>query len=710
MATFPISYLRDDFEDNAIAAAWTKTQTGSATGAETSGQAKFTLPSSTAGSHQALYTSNANYDLTGDAANVSVGTMVATGVAATAYILQLFVDALNGYQWIQLSGTLKAQKVVAGVTTDLFTVAWSSSTHKYLRIRESGGTVFFDTSTSASAGASWTNRASVTVSGNVAVTALFVQFGASCGNIASPGSLQLDMFNLVLPAPTRTWRWTDADWQISNRLRPITLASTGNKQGVIVTAAGKDSSGNLIGTLRYFAGPLGSSSGGYAALTEYSTLVAAQGNPFDIPIDGRVDLPSLVDARIMRLYHSSDNGASGTIREFYPRRMLQSDDIEAESIKALNIAAASITADRLVAHSITATQIGVVNLDASAYITAGGARVKLDNTGIHIVAATRPSLEFEEVAQLNWKLANGTYVGWISAVNDNSQGASVLGIGVDDPASATAPIWVYNNLVQINTTLKAAAGLNVGTASGAATGEIKASGGGTFGGAGAFGGNVTQTGNRPYLILNDTNATGKRTGVMFQDGGAEQFEIGVDAAIDGTRSIYLYDGVAGAFRWVIGPNGRLGYNIGSAEPASAMAAFRGENTSSSNFALIAQNATPTNLMALRNDGGAGSAQVIVAWTVTSDRKLKRNIKDVTKGLADLKRLRPRTYDRIAGAKKEEHGFVAQELQLVFPEMVNECALNEEGDRVLGIAYTELIPVLVRSIQELSDRVDGLEAR
>lgn len=377
MAVYPIAYLRDDFEDNVTAPAWTKNQTGSATANETGGQAQFALPSSTAGSHDANYTSNASYDLTGDSFSIQIGTMVATGVAASAYV-RLSLDASNSYQWIQSGGTIKAQKVVAGVATDLYSASWSSTNHKYLRIRESGGTVFFDSSAN---GTSWTNRGSTTIASAFAATLLTIAFGASCGNVSSPGIFRLDMVNLILPTPTSTWRWIDADWQIVNRMRPITLASTGNKQGVLVTAGGKDASGNLTGTLRYFAGPVGSASGGYAALTEYSTLVAAQANPFTIPIDGRVDLPTLVDCRIMRLYHRSSDGASGTIREYLPRRMIQADDIEAESIKAINIAA----------HSITADQIATVNLDATARITAGGGATTLDNHGLRMLIASSVS-------------------------------------------------------------------------------------------------------------------------------------------------------------------------------------------------------------------------------------------------------------------------------------------------------------------------------
>lgn len=456
MAIWDISLLRDDFEDNTIAPAWATSTGGSATVAETGGQAVFTLPSSTAGSHSAYYTSVATYDLTGDAANVAVGTMVATGVAATAYILQLFADALNSYQWVQLSGTIKAQKVVNGTTTDLFSASWSSSTHKYLRIRESGGTVYFDTSTSGSAGASWTNRGSTTIASAFAVTSLFVQFGASCGNIASPGSLKLDMFNIILPAVSGTWRWTDADWQITNRMRPVTLASTGNKQGVLVTAGGKDASNVLTGTVRYFAGPVGSASGGYAALTEYSTLAAAEACAFDIPVDGRVDLPALVDCRLMRLYHRSTDGASGTIREFMPRRIVQADDIEAETIKALHIS--------------------VLDLDASHYITAGGGVVTLNDEGINIDISTayftERSIDFNLAGARRGSLygysdANGALVvvEGVSTVAAERSQVTLLATG----ASTNASLDVISPRTGFNSQINAIATNVVVTAAGAVT-------------------------------------------------------------------------------------------------------------------------------------------------------------------------------------------------------------------------------------------------
>lgn len=463
-----ISTLRDNFADNAQALVWhLGGSSGSATQAETGGQAVFTLPSSAGvGPHEAWWKTQPVYDLTGDSFYITIGTMVATGVAATAYF-RLYLDDTNYVQWTQTSNTLKAQKVLNGVATDLYSVSWSSTTYKYLRIRESGGSILFD---SSSNGTSWTNRATTTVGSTFAVTALGVWFGALCANVASPGSFRLDDVNLLLPALSTTWRWTEVEWPLLYRFKSVTVSGA---NGVGYMATSIDGS-----TWRYFSGPAGSKNSASIQLTEQSQA-NAETMAVDLPLDGRWDLPTMVEARFLRLYHRSKSG-SYTLYEYYPRRLVQSDDIEAESIRAINIAARSITADRLDVISLSAITANLGTVTAGtvdgATIYAGGQRVKLDAFGLKIVAGNRPSLEYEEVARIDWKLSGGTYVGWIGAVYDNSQGAAVLAIGIDDPTSVTAPFWMYSNLVQINTTLKAAAGLNVGTATGAGVGEINTSG------------------------------------------------------------------------------------------------------------------------------------------------------------------------------------------------------------------------------------------
>lgn len=62
------------------------------------------------------------------------------------------------------------------------------------------------------------------------------------------------------------------------------------------------------------------------------------------------------------------------------------------------------------------------------------------------------------------------------------------------------------------------------------------------------------------------------------------------------------------------------------------------------------------------------------------------------------------YDPDSPILKQEHiGLIAQELQQIYPELVNE---GEDG--YLSINYIELVPILIKSIQELKTKVDVLE--
>lgn len=345
MATFPASWLRDDFADNSEAPAWGASYVvGSATKQETGGRAVLTLPALTAGTHEAAYRSSATYDLTGDGWFIDINQMVSTAVAAAAYFM-VRSSSGNYVRWHQQSGTLRAQHAIGGVLTDLFSVAWNATTYRYLRIRESGGTVFFD---SSSNGTSWTNRASVTLATlGWGITAVDVTLAAVViGSVASPGAFRVEAFNPILPALATNWNYVQAEWLFVDRFRTITLAASSG-QACLAVAESKDASGNLVNP-RYFAGPLGSSSGGYAQLVEYASLAEAQAAAVNLPLDGRWDLPQRISGRIFRLYVRSTTGSPFDLREFIPRRLVQTDDLEAENIDAKVIRAGTISVDKLV--------------------------------------------------------------------------------------------------------------------------------------------------------------------------------------------------------------------------------------------------------------------------------------------------------------------------------------------------------------------------
>ena len=94
---------------------------------------------------------------------------------------------------------------------------------------------------------------------------------------------------------------------------------------------------------------------------------------------------------------------------------------------------------------------------------------------------------------------------------------------------------------------------------------------------------------------------------------------------------------------------------------------------------------------------------------TSDRRLKENIVDATDKLAELRQLQVRNYNWIEHGPLggfKELGFIAQEVEEVFPKMVRDNP--ETGMKML--LDDVFVPILVKSLQEAADKIDTLEDR
>ena len=106
----------------------------------------------------------------------------------------------------------------------------------------------------------------------------------------------------------------------------------------------------------------------------------------------------------------------------------------------------------------------------------------------------------------------------------------------------------------------------------------------------------------------------------------------------------------------------------------------------------------------------------------SDQRLKRNVRTEGSMLSRIMQLRPVSYEyktdelkHMALPDKTQHGFIAQELQKVFPEMVKETQQPVmEGNKLvktedfISLNYTALIPVLIKAVQEQQVMIDDLK--
>jgi hypothetical protein len=105
-------------------------------------------------------------------------------------------------------------------------------------------------------------------------------------------------------------------------------------------------------------------------------------------------------------------------------------------------------------------------------------------------------------------------------------------------------------------------------------------------------------------------------------------------------------------------------------------------------------------------------------TISSDRRLKENIVTATPKLDDLLKLNVVNFNLI-GNEEKHIGFIAQEMQDVFPSFVYQTDTREYDENgnvtkgledALGVKVGMEFAILVKAIQELTQKVNALENR
>jgi FtsZ-binding cell division protein ZapB len=103
---------------------------------------------------------------------------------------------------------------------------------------------------------------------------------------------------------------------------------------------------------------------------------------------------------------------------------------------------------------------------------------------------------------------------------------------------------------------------------------------------------------------------------------------------------------------------------------------------------------------------------------TSDARDKTNIQELIYGLEDIRKLRPVSFNWI---NDQDHGtklgLIAQDLQQVLPEVVRDWDYTEDEENGLrkveatrlGVYYSDIIPVLIKGIQELDQQVQDSDS-
>lgn len=319
-----------------------------------------------------------------------------------------------------------------------------------------------------------------------------------------------------------------------------------------------------------------------------------------------------------------------------------------------------------------------------------------------------------------WSLPSGITVGTATNLAGGLAGSvpyqssagttTFLGIGAANTvltSSGTAPQWSTGlNNVTIGattattgrfTTIQASTNIGVGTAT-TVQGIFNVGGGRSFFGANSetysIGLGFTQArvnsgqtfyigatnATAPALVFSNSAGTER---VRFFDGGG----VGVGTTTDpGAGNIGLANG-----KYIRLPSASTNFDLKG-------------NAGGNDYLSIDANGTQRHQF---NDAGA-AYNTTGTWGTISDARLKENINDATAKLADVLKLRVVNYNLKTDPEIKQIGFVAQEIEQVFPGLVEQGEPTEDGDFYKSVKTSVLIPILVKAMQEQQTQIDELK--
>ena len=235
--------------------------------------------------------------------------------------------------------------------------------------------------------------------------------------------------------------------------------------------------------------------------------------------------------------------------------------------------------------------------------------------------------------------------------------------------------------------------------------------------ANTTGGNNTAVGRASLTAsITGNNNTAVGSGSLFTaDGAASNTAIGYAALFSNTTGNSntgvgdnaLTNNTTGDFNVAVGTNALTSNISGSGNTAISPV------NSSGTYSPVFNPTTQSHRFCMGSTS-VTNAYIQVAWTVVSDARDKINFAPVPHGLAFVNQLNP-TQFQFAVSRTDptphgpvRYGFKAQEILAL--EGNNPVIIDAEDPEKLRYQGESLVPVLVKAIQELSARIEALEAK
>jgi len=231
-----------------------------------------------------------------------------------------------------------------------------------------------------------------------------------------------------------------------------------------------------------------------------------------------------------------------------------------------------------------------------------------------------------------------------------------------------------------------------------------------------FGINTADGTDNGYLALCGAGADGPtRGGHIYLSGnerGSDPGTVVLSAGNVSGGSVIVRTG-AGTERMRIDSSGNVTFGVTSAYDTALI--WRTDFTSTVHGRIYATG-LPRVVVVAGESGGVQLTSGATSWTSNSDERLKNINGEIENALNKLLTLRAVNFSWKSDlTNKENLGLIAQDVEEQFPQIVDKTELpkygeEEQSDKTeyLGVRYTEMIPVLVKAIQELKAENDTLK--
>ena len=229
-------------------------------------------------------------------------------------------------------------------------------------------------------------------------------------------------------------------------------------------------------------------------------------------------------------------------------------------------------------------------------------------------------------------------------------------------------------------------------------------------------GTVTANANAPLVVENSTSnyinlltPSANERGILFGDNLNAQ-----DGGIiyTGTNNQLQFRTNGNISRMFIDDDGNTGINLDPINAGLNAAKLQVRNDGRDNLRLVANDnandwsifsadGSDGDLFLYKNGTFKGFFDATTGLYMTSDKRLKKDIIPVTSIMENVMKLQPKKYHFIQDpeAKKYSFGFIAQDVNEIFPEFVATYTDRKTGEERLALNYDNFGVIAIKAIQE-----------